>query len=313
MMHRMCRPIVVFGLLLVGAGIAAVGVQGAGSHDLVLSVDGGFAYIFAASGGRVDLASIVPVSGVPDHVLRLGVDRSTDYDHAKTTVAPQRQFGKLTWDLSGYDAVILPGGKPATGAALVVPAASAPASCGAGIPAPTGSAANNLNYLVDLGDLAPGSTVDDTAIAGQLALTTGTLSIDSVGYCWQFESGTTKKTPLPLARGIKGISYKLANNESFVDIQLTKRGTPAAVQVIRLLPGTGGVIRGRLSTAFATPMPHAAMVKPGAIDDHFRMFYSLAKSNANTSAQSRFMPRFVVGKVPQSPGDDCLSARIRRP
>lgn len=308
-MNRMLFVLAVFGVALTRPTPVA---EAAGSHDVVLTLDGGFAYVFAAAGGRVDLVSVKKVSGIPDHRLRFGIDDAKGYDKQATTLVPKKQFGKLMWDLTGFDAVILPGGTAATGGALVVPATAPPAACGKNIAAPQGAAANNLSYVADLAELEPGMTLNESAIAAQLAFTTGTLSIDSVGYCWQFEAGTTKKVPRPLARGIEGMSYRLANDAAFVDIGLAKRGTATIVKRIRLLPGADGSIRGRLSTAFAT-QANQDMVMPNSVDDHFRMFYSLVKAPLHPSTQQRFMPRFVVDVTPQSPGDDCMSVRLKRP
>jgi hypothetical protein len=315
-MKSLLKVAITIGLLGLQAHVAPAASGAQASHELKLNFDGGFAYIFSKGSGTVDVVSIKKTPQIPEHRLKLAVANAASFDKMASTVKPKKTGEQFVWDLTGWDAVVLPGGNPVSNAPVTIPPTAAVQTCGQGVAEPTGSAANNLGYVADVGALAGTNVLDDSAVGARLKLSSGTLALVSVGYCWQFEAGAEKRPATSLLRGVNGLVYTLPNDQPFVDIGLRRPGDTSIAKRIRLLPGADGSIRARLSTWFgATTGPTS--VKPGEIDHHFAMFYRLLKPEAAARAGARYMPRFMPGftvaQVTVSPGDDCVSGRIMVP
>jgi hypothetical protein len=281
------------------------------ARSVALDFDGGFAYLM--SGSKIDVAGVRPVANIMEHRLRIGVANAALYDPKATTIQPEKAAAFLAWDLTGYDAVIAPGGTSLAGAGVKVPAeGNARPACGN---LPVGSdLGNRLQYLLDLAALHPTATLNEANIASTLSLTDGEFQIRKAGHCWQLERGQEKRRVGRLVRGITGMNYRVGVDAPYVDIKLAKRGTKAYTETIRLLPGPDGVVAARVSTMFNDMV---STVKPGELDTHFRMFYALlefrqARASLTQTADAPFDARFIVDTA-VSPGDDCLSVRYTRP
>lgn len=271
-----------------------------------LDFDGGFAYAMASN--RVDVTGVGETPGMTQHRMRLGVTRTApNYDANATTLRPAEIGNSLAWDLTGYDATIAPGGAALPASGVRLPAADGrPDACGN--LADDAPEANSLSHIVDLYQLHPGATLDETKIASTLALTDGEFRVRRAGYCWQIERAGETGAQKRLVQGVRGMRYLLDVNAQYIDIKLARRGTATVTDTIRLLPAADRRIAARISTAFNDPT--VLNIRYNDLDPHFDMFYALLKFAPGVAPNTPYRARFMQREVGRTPGDDCISVRL---
>ena len=314
------RALVSLGLL-VGAQPVAGQKPATGKPPVtfVLELDGGVAYVFSDTGGRVDVGPVARPAGAAAasftrHPMLLDVTGEAQKHPDWPFQRPKVKGGK-TWALEGYEVWPCADGVcPSTSTLAVSPDRGPdPSPCTPPKRAPSDlsiDAVDNLYYLPNLLALHPEANLPadwHRRLESRLVLKAGKLVVVKTFNCVELRSTTVNRRQA-VTDGMSGVHYVVPARKH-VDVLFKQLGSGAITGAIRVVPEKDSP---REIWAHLRMPAEAAKEHGLAVGDplpEYQQFYELLPGvPAAGRIAARFMPQGPRGDM--SPGQECGSVRF---
>jgi hypothetical protein len=284
-----------------------------------LALDGGLAYVFSDTGGRVDVGPVAKPGGVTaasfnPHPMFLVVKSGKVQKHPQWPLQRPKTGTEATWALAGYEISPCPDGvcpsastlafSPDTGPDPSQPC-TPPSRMSSDLSLP---AVDNRYYLPDLLALHPSTKLPQDwqrRLDGRVVLREGNLVVVDTFNCVEL-SGSAVKRRQAVTNGLSGVHY-VVPVRTHVDLLFKHRSSGAVTGAIRLVPTGGREIRTHLTMLPRDRKEHA--LASGDPLPEFQQFYELLPGvPAGSRIAATFKPEGSPGDL--SPGQECGSVRF---